>query len=97
MMITVMTLLLQVSYTRHTSRSLMLWLLTLPFALWPVMGPSLVPACFFVAYVLIGIDELGVQIEEPSAILPLVPLLNKIRFEIQTAVREHTGSLNYAT
>jgi predicted membrane chloride channel (bestrophin family) len=22
------------SYTRHTSRSLMLWLLTLPFALW---------------------------------------------------------------
>ncbi|EIE23197.1 UPF0187-domain-containing protein [Coccomyxa subellipsoidea C-169] len=86
-----------VSYTRHTSRSLMLWLLTLPFALWPVMGPSLVPACFFVAYVLIGIDELGVQIEEPSAILPLVPLLNKIRFEIQTAVRERTGSLNYAT
>ncbi|CAL8465310.1 g4845 [Coccomyxa elongata] len=84
-----------VSYTRHTSRSLMLWLLTLPFALWPVMGASLVPACFFVAYVLIGIDELGVQIEEPSAILPLVPLLNKIRVEIQTAVREHAGTLTY--
>lgn len=26
------------SYTRHTSRSLVLWLSTLPFALWPVLG-----------------------------------------------------------
>ena len=40
-----------VSYTRHTSRSLMLWLLTLPFALWPIMGPSMVPACLFISYV----------------------------------------------
>ena len=59
----------QVSYTRHTSRSLMLWLLTLPFALWPVMGASLVPACFFVAYVLIGIDELGVQVGTPPGLV----------------------------
>jgi predicted membrane chloride channel (bestrophin family) len=87
---------MQVSYTRHTSRSLMLWLLTLPFALWPVMGPSMVPACFFIAYMLIGIDELGVQIEEPSAILPLVPLLNKIRTEIQNSMHELQYRLNYA-
>ena len=40
-----------VSYTRHTSRSLMLWLLTLPFALWPIMGLSMVPACLFISYV----------------------------------------------
>ena len=29
----------------------MLWLLTLPFALWPIMGPSMVPACLFISYV----------------------------------------------
>lgn len=40
-----------VSYTRHTSRSLMLWLLSLPFALWNIMGPSMVPACLFISYV----------------------------------------------
>ncbi|KAK9839805.1 hypothetical protein WJX81_003043 [Elliptochloris bilobata] len=69
------------SYTRHTARSLMMWLLTLPAALWPKMGPSLIFAVFFISYVLIGIDELGVQIEEPFAILPLAPLMMKVRNE----------------
>ena len=39
------------SYTRHTSRSLMLWLLSLPFALWSIMGTSMVPACLVISYV----------------------------------------------
>lgn len=60
------------------------------------MGVSMVPACFFIAYVLIGIDELGVQIEEPSAILPLVPLLNKIRFEVVNSVHELQHKFDYA-
>lgn len=76
------------SYTRHTARSLMMWLLTLPAALWPKMGPSLVVAVFFISYVLIGIDELGMQIEEPFAILPLAPLMMKIRNEVIAAVEE---------
>ena len=76
------------SYTRHTARSLMMWLLTLPAALWPKMGPSLVVAVFFISYVLIGIDELGMQIEEPFAILPLAPLMMKIRNEVIAAVDE---------
>lgn len=46
--------------------------------------------------VLIGIDELGVQIEEPSSILPLVPMMNKIRFEVQAAMREEEHPLHYA-
>ena len=47
--------------------------------------------------VLIGIDERGVQIEEPSSILPLVPMMNKIRFEAQAAMREEQHPLHYAT
>ncbi|CAL5222221.1 g4553 [Coccomyxa viridis] len=86
-----------VSYTRHTSRSLMLWLLSLPFALWTIMGTSMVPACLVISYVLIGIDELGIQIEEPSSILPLVPMMNKIRFEVQAVMREMQHPLQYAT
>ena len=76
------------SYTRHTARSLMMWLLTLPAALWPKMGPSLILAVFFISYVLIGIDELGVQIEEPFAILPLAPLMMKVRNEVIAVVEE---------
>lgn len=47
--------------------------------------------------VLIGIDELGIQIEEPSSILPLVPMMNKIRFEVQAIMRERQHPLHYAT
>ena len=60
------------------------------------MGPTMVPTCFCCAYVLIGIDELGVQIEEPSAILPLVPLLNKIRYEVQASVAELHRTFDFA-
>jgi len=60
-----------VSYTRHTSRSLMLWLLTLPFALWDGMGWAAVPAVALMSYLMLGIDEIGVQIEEPFGVLPV--------------------------
>lgn len=37
------------------------------------------------------------QIEEPSSILPLVPMMNKIRFEVQAVMREMQHPLQYAT
>ena len=52
----------------------MLWLLTLPFALWPAMKLVTIPAVFLVTYLMLGIDEIGVQIEEPFAVLPVKPL-----------------------
>ena len=61
------------SYTRHTSRTLALWLLFLPLALWSSMGPCVVPAMFVTTYLLLGIDEIGIQIEEPFCTLPLQP------------------------
>ena len=54
------------SYTRHTSRTLALWLLFLPLALWSSMGPCVVPAMFVITYLLLGIDEIGIQVR-PSA------------------------------
>lgn len=74
------------SYTRHTSRCMMLWLLTLPAALWPSMGPATVPAVAVITYILIGIDELGVQIEEPFSILPLAPLCLAIQSDAVAAI-----------
>ena len=59
------------SYTRHTSRTLALWLLFLPLALWSSMGPCVVPAIFVTTYLLLGIDEIGIQIEQPFEVLPL--------------------------
>ena len=35
------------------------------------MGASSVPASVVVAYMLLGIEDIGVQIEEPFAVMPL--------------------------
>merc|ERR1719182_652169 len=62
-------------YTRHASRFLGIWLLLLPFAIWAV-DPSwnhllTIPSVGLVTFFLLGIEELGVQIEEPFSILPM--------------------------
>ena len=60
-------------YTRHTGRFLALWLILLPLALVRELEGSLlvVPTCALLAVFLFGIEELGIQIEEPFSILPL--------------------------
>ena len=58
--------------SRHVVRSLALWLLTLPVVLVGQLSPPLV--LFYVAatsYIYVGIEELGVQVEQPFDILPL--------------------------
>lgn len=59
------------SYTRLTSRFLVLWHLTLPFILWDSCKWLAVPATFFSSATLFCIEEVGVLIEEPFTILSL--------------------------
>ena len=62
-------------YTRHLSRFVGMWLGLLPLAIWGV-DPSwnhllTIPSCGLITFFLIGVEELGLQIEEPFSILPL--------------------------
>ena len=50
------------SYTRHTSRVMVVWLSALPLGLWSTCGLATVPLCLTIAYLLLGIDEIGVQV-----------------------------------
>ncbi|CAK0890676.1 unnamed protein product [Prorocentrum cordatum] len=61
------------SYTRLTSRFLSVWLLFMPLALYGAINPhwAIVPITAFLAFAIFGIEELGVQIEEPFSILPM--------------------------
>ncbi|KAI8476730.1 MAG: Bestrophin, RFP-TM, chloride channel-domain-containing protein [Monoraphidium minutum] len=59
------------SYTRHTSRFLIIWLTLLPFTLYGSCGAATVPLCCIIAFLLLGIEEIGVSIEEPFSILAL--------------------------
>jgi len=62
-------------YTRHTSRYVGLWLGLLPLAIWAA-DPSwnhlcTIPVVAVTTFLLLGIEELGLQIEEPFGILPM--------------------------
>lgn len=53
------------AYVVHLRRALILYTLTLPFALLKELGWAMVPAVFMVAYIFFRIEEIGVQIEDP--------------------------------
>ena len=61
------------TYVRHASRALLSWLLCLPLALSPLHATASGLACTtgLTAFLILGIEEIGMQIEEPFAVLPL--------------------------
>ena len=71
-----------ISFTRHTSRILTMWLFTLPLSLWSPLGWCMVPAVFLISWVMLGVDEIGIEIEEPFCILPVRPLCDMCDREI---------------
>ncbi|MEW5737729.1 MAG: bestrophin family ion channel [Myxococcota bacterium] len=53
------------AYVVHLRRSLVAYCATLPFAMLANFGWSTIPIVFAVTYVLLGIEEIGVEIEDP--------------------------------
>jgi len=77
-----------VSYTRHTSRFLFMWLTILPFAMWGTCGWATVPLTTLVAISLLKIDEIGMQIEEPFSILPLDVICGRIQTDVTSTLKD---------
>ena len=67
-------------YTRHTSRFVGFWLALLPLAIWGIDNSwnhlASIPSTAVIAFFLLGIEELGLQIEEPFGILPMEAFCN---------------------
>jgi putative membrane protein len=53
------------AYVVHLRRALIIYVFTLPFALLSTFGWETVPATLLIAYILFGIEEIGVEIEDP--------------------------------
>lgn len=53
------------AYVVHLRRSLVAYLATLPFAMLASFGWATIPIVFAASYVLLGIEEIGVEIEDP--------------------------------
>ena len=69
------------TYSRHLSRVLSLWLICLPMSLVASNIPTLVVffATTAAAYVLVGIDEVGMEIENVFRLLPLQELAGALQ------------------
>lgn len=75
------------AYTRHTARFLEVWLLLMPLTLYDVFSDSwnhwgMIPATIVISFFLTGIEELGLQLEEPFSVLYVVRC---IRFSLVTS------------
>ncbi|CAH1416358.1 unnamed protein product [Lactuca virosa] len=75
------------SYTRLTSRFLVLWHLTLPIILWDDCHWIVVPATFISAASLFCIEEVGVLIEEPFPMLALDELCKLVYDNVQETLK----------
>merc|ERR1711976_508191 len=77
------------TYTRHTSRVLVLYLSLLPLgrAGMGIGTAAVVVTVSFAAYVLIGIDEIGLEIENPFGLMPLWGLSTGVQKEIERQVK----------
>lgn len=77
------------SYTRLTSRFLVLWHLSLPIILWEDCNWIVVPATFISAASLFCIEEVGVLIEEPFPNLSLDELCKQFHDGIEEMIYVH--------
>jgi predicted membrane chloride channel (bestrophin family) len=82
------------SYTRHTSRFMILWLSALPFALWEPLQWGMVPSCLVISLLTLGVEDIGVLIEEPFSILPLEQICSTIRVNIEELVEIQEAESN---
>lgn len=78
------------AYMVHLRRALILYCYTLPFALVRDFGWETVPFTFLVAYVFFGIEEIGVEIEDPFGTdendLPLERFCEVVETDLQACL-----------
>lgn len=85
-------------YTRHTVRFLLLFLVTVPMGIYrefPKSTKWVVPIISFMQSIfLLGIEDLGVQIEEPFSILPLATICNNLKSTAEFILQDTVRSQN---
>lgn len=72
------------SVTRHTSRFMIVWLAALPFALVPQLGATAIPIIAVMSILIVSMDEIGVNLEEPFRRLPLIDIANVISASVDS-------------
>ncbi|GLC69357.1 hypothetical protein PLESTF_000820400 [Pleodorina starrii] len=84
-----------VSYTRHTARFLTIWLALLPLGLWERYHWSMLPVIALIGFLLLGIDEIGITIEEPFGILPLDVICTRAQTDVVSLIKDDQDVVQY--
>ena len=78
-------------YMVHLRRALLVYCFTLPFALVDY-GWAMIPATFLIAYTLFGIEEIGVEIEDPFddgfSSIPMEDLCTKVSDNLDPLIKQ---------
>ncbi len=75
------------AYMVHLRRALILFLATMPLAIVKDFGWATIPATLMISYVMLGVEEIGVEIEDPFGTddndLPLKPICENIESNLR--------------
>jgi len=72
--------------SRHIVRCLLLWLVGFPFVLAGTMAPWYIAVWVFTtSYIFVGIDEVGVQVEQPFEIVPTARIASLVIDNLEEA------------
>ena len=78
------------AYVVHLRRALILYCATMPLALLPTFGWGTIPATLVLAYILFGIEEIGVEISDPFGTddndLPLEDICKNIQQNLMALI-----------
>jgi putative membrane protein len=78
-----------VSYSRHISRGLILWLLALPATVAATCPAWIIaPGTLLVAWLLLGIDDIGMQLEQPYTVMPVRTFCEECAAEVSAEMTE---------
>jgi ion channel-forming bestrophin family protein len=77
------------SYSRHTSRFLTAWAFLLPLELYTTGADSSLIFAPLITFLLFGVDQIGVQLEQPFFVLPLDLLVDKLKVDGEEAAVLH--------
>ncbi|MEW5305971.1 MAG: hypothetical protein WDW36_008479 [Sanguina aurantia] len=81
------------AYTRHTSRFLLIYLTMVPFLLWPSAKWFTPLVSVIIAFLLLGTENIGVQLEEPFKVLALDAACNGIIANIKDMQQLHEATM----
>jgi putative membrane protein len=83
------------AYMVHLRRALIIYCFTLPFVMLKDFGWVTIPGVFLIAYMMFGIEEIGVQIEDPFGAddndLPLESMCMTIEKNLRALLHEPTA------